>query len=123
MSILCNLFGHSVPSWTYGSIEHHATDGIGRNHAVVRNNCARCGNVIIVAIVHTPIEIVSYQRGPDSDQKHEANLIGALRQEIERSAISRRRNLNLTPDRLRIIESNGQAELQQLLNDYREGFK
>jgi hypothetical protein len=62
MKILCHLVGHqppvySTPGWyspgnEYGWLVPGAVDGIGRQHALVKAKCARCGKDFTVARVH-----------------------------------------------------------------------
>lgn len=62
MNILCRLFGHKPPVYAdkgwyspgeeYGRLRRVGKDGIGRVHAVIECNCARCNEFFIAARVH-----------------------------------------------------------------------
>lgn len=64
MSILCAVFGHKPPVYAakgwwspgeeYGRVKVGAVDGIGRVHAKVVADCARCGTEFCVARIHVP---------------------------------------------------------------------
>lgn len=66
MSILCSLFGHQPPVYArkgwyspgeeYGKVILGPVDGIGRKHAQVEAECARCQTKFIVARIHLPTE-------------------------------------------------------------------
>lgn len=64
MNWLCRLVGHKPPVYAakgwrspgeeYGSLVRDTEDGIGRVHAEVRADCARCSREFMVARVHLP---------------------------------------------------------------------
>ena len=64
MKLLCALFGHQPPVYAkkgwyspgeeYGKVLRDGFDGIGREHALVQAECARCGENFIVARIHLP---------------------------------------------------------------------
>ncbi len=64
MKLFCYLFGHQPPVYArkgwyspgqeYGKVVKDAIDGIGRRHAKVEAECARCGENFIVARIHLP---------------------------------------------------------------------
>lgn len=66
MKILCHIVGHQPPVYAekgwyspgeeYGKLTNIVTDGIGRRHARVEAECARCGENFTVARVHLPTE-------------------------------------------------------------------
>jgi len=63
-AFLCTLFGHKPPVYAakgwyspgeqYGKVVLGALDGIGRQHACVEAECARCGDTFTVARIHVP---------------------------------------------------------------------
>jgi len=64
MNILCKVFGHKPPVYAakglyspgeeYAKVKIGATDGIGRVHARVVGECARCQEEFTVARIHIP---------------------------------------------------------------------
>ena len=64
MNILCKIFGHQPPVYArhgwfspgeeYGHVVGDYEDGIGRHHAHVEAECARCEKKFIVARIHIP---------------------------------------------------------------------
>lgn len=64
MNILCKIVGHKPPVYAkpgwyspgeqYGRLVVGVTDGIGRTHAKVECECARCGVDFTAARVHLP---------------------------------------------------------------------
>lgn len=64
MKLLCSLFGHQPPVYAakgwyspgeeYGRVIVREKDGIGRVHASVEAECARCGTEFTVARIHVP---------------------------------------------------------------------
>jgi hypothetical protein len=57
MGIICWLFGHRTNGHRYNGAEYmevnnHGADGIGRKHASVYCNCARCGKKFRVGMIH-----------------------------------------------------------------------
>jgi hypothetical protein len=64
MRFICKLVGHQPPVYAksgwyspgqeYGRLELGAVDGIGRQHATVVGDCARCGKQFRLARVHVP---------------------------------------------------------------------
>ena len=66
-SILCKIFGHKPPVYKkkgwYSPGEEYAklgpsivTDGIGRKHAIVYSDCARCRKEFKLCRIHLPKE-------------------------------------------------------------------
>ena len=65
-NLTCKLFGHQPPVYAekgwfspgeeYGKVIVGPTDGIGRVHARVEADCARCGERFLVARIHLPQE-------------------------------------------------------------------
>lgn len=64
MGLLCSIFGHKPPVyrqkgwWSpgeeYAAVILREVDGIGRQHAEVRGDCARCGELFLICRVHLP---------------------------------------------------------------------
>lgn len=62
--MLCKLVGHKPPVYAkkgwfspgeqYGKVVLTGQDGIGRTHARVTAECARCGSNFTVALIHVP---------------------------------------------------------------------
>lgn len=63
-NILCLLVGHKPPVYArkgwfspgeeYGKVIEGPTDGIGRRHARVEAECARCNKTFTVCRIHIP---------------------------------------------------------------------
>jgi len=63
-NLLCMILGHKPPVYAkkgwyspgeeYGRLQHCGVDGVGRGHAMVVAECARCEREFIVARVHVP---------------------------------------------------------------------
>ena len=66
MKLLCTLFGHQPPVYAekgwwspgeeYGRVIQGGVDGIGRHHAQVEVECARCHDKFIVSRIHLPMK-------------------------------------------------------------------
>ena len=62
MNLLCKMVGHQPPVYApkgwyspgeeYGRVVRGVVDGIGREHAHVEAQCARCGEKFTVARIH-----------------------------------------------------------------------
>lgn len=74
MGLLCSIFGHKPPVyrqkgwWSpgeeYATVILRGVDGIGRQHAEVRGECARCGEQFLICRVHLPGTQQSDQHAP-----------------------------------------------------------
>jgi len=71
MNIVCKIFGHITYSqstlhdhtgWEYMDVKECGTDGIGRRHASIYADCARCHKRFRVGKIHLPREkcVMSY---------------------------------------------------------------
>lgn len=64
MNWLCKMVGHKPPVYAkkgwyspgeeYAKVQFHAEDNIGRQHALVYAECARCGEKFTVCRIHLP---------------------------------------------------------------------
>lgn len=64
MRLLCSIFGHQPPVYAtkgwwspgeqYGRVVQQGSDGIGREHAHVTAECARCAERFMVVRIHLP---------------------------------------------------------------------
>lgn len=64
MNILCKMFGHKPPVYAkkgwyspgeeYAKVRGDVVDGIGRHHAEVIGECARCKEEFRLARIHIP---------------------------------------------------------------------
>jgi hypothetical protein len=62
MNILCKMFGHQIGTGyknsigeKYLSVGGGPVDGIGRVHASIHTDCARCGELFKLGNIHLPI--------------------------------------------------------------------
>ena len=51
---LCDLFGHKQVPRYYGRVVTGMIDGVGREHAHLMMDCARCGKEFQVGMLHIP---------------------------------------------------------------------
>lgn len=80
MNILCHFFGHKPPVYSekslasqgneYGTLRQLQNDGIGRMHALVQCECARCHEFYIMARVNIPVQEVIYRHKTYEENYH-----------------------------------------------------
>ena len=68
MDLMCKVHGHQPPVYAekgwfspgegYAKVTVGLTDGIGRTHATVYGECARCGKEFIICRIHLPMVAV-----------------------------------------------------------------
>lgn len=63
-NLICHMFGHKSPSYAahkgwggyeYAELGAPYIDGIGRQHARVTGECARCNMRFFICMVHVPV--------------------------------------------------------------------